>query len=239
MTESVYKNSRRLWNLICNFLLSRILWLQVVKCSNVRHFPSPSRICKCCGCVFFRGYHHIICHPLLKKGVPCVFKKYHWGYWGGGGVVYNSLWPRRGENSLTFSYIKSECPGQRGFKWLNYKRNSDLFFKVMRKRETKFKSVFQSNAKTKNENEIHIRFSKWCENEKRKLKSISVFQSDAKTKNEIRSSKPFFKVRRKRKTKSKIQICFSMPCENEKWIWHLNSSFPCHRKTVGTKVHAL
>ena len=68
---------------------------------------------------------------------------------------------------------------------------------------------------------------------------ISVFQSDPKAKNEIRSSKPFFKVRRKRKTKSKIQICFSMSCENEKWIWHLNSFFPCHRKTVGTKVHAL
>ena len=109
----------------------------------------------------------------------------------------------------------------------------------MRKRETKFKSVFQSNAKKKNE--IHIRFSKWCEKEKRKLKLISVFQRVffAKAKNEIRSSKPFFKVRRKRKTKSKIQICFSMSCENEKWIWHLNSFFPCHRKTVGTKVHAL
>ena len=39
-----------------NFFLSRILWLQVVKCSNVPHFPSPSRICKCCGCVFIRGY---------------------------------------------------------------------------------------------------------------------------------------------------------------------------------------
>ena len=70
--------------------------------------------------------------------------------------------------------------------WENEKRNSNPFFKVMRKRKTK--------------NEIHIRFSKWCENEKRKLKLISVFQSDAKTKNEIRSSKPFFKVRRKRKT---------------------------------------
>ena len=106
----------------------------------------------------------------------------------------------------------------------------------MRKRETKFKSVFQSNPKTKKEKrnsypffkvvrkrktktEIHIRFSKRCENE-------------------IRSSKPFFKVRRKRKTKSKIQICFSMSCENEKWKWHLNSLSPCHRKTVGTKVHA-
>ena len=90
------------------------------------------------------------------------------------------------------------------------------------KRETKFQSIFQSNAKTKNE--IHICF---------------VFQSDAKTKNEIRSSNPFFKVRRKRKTKSKIQICFAKSCENEKWTWNLNSIFPCHRKTVGTKVHAL
>ena len=31
---------------------------------------------------------------------------------GGGarGEVYYSLWPRGEENSLTFSYIKSECP---------------------------------------------------------------------------------------------------------------------------------
>ena len=73
--------------------------------------------------------------------------------------------------------------------------------------------------KRKTKTEIHIRFSKRCENE-------------------IRSSKPFFKVSRKRKTKSKIQICFSMSCEKEKCKWHLNSIFPCHRKTVGTKVHA-
>ena len=191
-------------------MLSRILRFQVVKCSNVRHFPSPSRICKCCNsCVFFRSYHHIICHPLLKKGVPCVCKTYHWGRGGGG--IYYSLWPRRGENSLTLSYIKSECPGQprgvgRGFKWLNWcsdpffkscqndKRNSDLFFIVTRKRETKFQSVFQSNAKTKNEKrnwypffkvmrkrktktEIDVRFSKWCENEKRNTKFKTVFQS--------------------------------------------------------------
>ena len=29
-----------------------------------------------------------------------------------------------------------------------------------------------------------------------------------------------------------------MSCENEKCKWHLNPNFPCHRKTVGTKVHA-
>ena len=95
-----------------------------------------------------------------------------------------------------------------------------------------------SNAKTKNK--IQIRFSKWCENEKRKLKFISVFQSEAKTKKEIRSSNPFFKVKRKRKTKSKIQICFSMSCENEKCKWHLNSIFPCHRKRLAIRyTHSL
>ena len=97
-----------------------------------------------------------------------------------GGGVYYSLWPREEENSLTFGYIKSECSGQpwgggRGFKWLDWcsdpffksckndKRNSDLFFTVMRKRKTK--------------NKIHIRFSKWCENEKRNTKCKTVFQS--------------------------------------------------------------
>ena len=103
----------------------------------------------------------------------------------------------------------------------NDKRNSNLFF---------------NNKQCKNE--IQIRFSKWCENENRKMKFKSVFQSEAKTKKEIRSSNPFFKVKRKRKTKSKIQICFSMSCENEKCKWHLNSICPCHRKTVGAKVHA-
>ena len=38
--------------------------------------------------------------------------------------------------------------------------------------------------------------------------------------------------------KNEIQIHFSMSCEKEKCKWHLNSIFPCHRKTVGTKVHA-
>ena len=59
---------------------------------------------------------------------------------------------------------------------------------------------------TKTKNEIQTRFSKWCENEKQKAKFKSVFQSHAKTK--------------------------------RKWRWSLNSIFLCHRKTVGTKVHA-
>ena len=31
---------------------------------------------------------------------------------------------------------------------------------------------------------------------------------------------------------------FLMSCENENCKWHLNAIFPCHRKTVGTNVHA-
>ena len=51
----------------------------------------------------------------------------------------------------------------------------------MQKRKTKFKSVFQSDAKTKTE--IQIRFSKLSENENKKAKLKSVFQCHAKTKN--------------------------------------------------------
>ena len=151
MIESFYKNSRRLWNLICNFLLSRILWLQVVKCSNVRHFPSPSRICKCCGCVFFRGYHHIICHPLLKKGVPCVCKTYHWE----GGSLLLTLAPERGK----FTYFQLHTKWMRGWPGLQMTGLVQWsVFQVMQKWQTKFRSVFQSDEKTRNE--IQIRFSK-------------------------------------------------------------------------------
>ena len=117
--------------------------------------------------------------------------------------------------------------------WKNDKRNSDLFF---------------NNKPYKNE--IQIRFSKWCENEKRnsnpffkvmrerKTKFKSVFKVMRKWKTKLkRNSLPFFKVVRKRKTKYEVQIRFSMSCEKEKWKWNLNSIFPCHRKTVGNKVH--
>ena len=131
-------------------------------------------------------------------------------------------------------------------------------FRWHKKMEFKFRFYFSFFFGLVKWNSISIsifRFLSTCDIEKRIWISFFVFRfrrtlkkefetknekrSDAKTKNEIRSSKPFFKVRRKRKTKSKIQICFSMPCENEKWIWHLNSFFPCHRKTVGTKIHPL
>ena len=128
---------------------------------------------------------------------------------GGGGSLLLTLAPGRGK----FTYfrlhkkwmLRSTLRGWPGLQmtglvqWSlfqvmkNDKRNSDLFFKV-RKRETKFKSVFQRNAKTKNEkrnwypffkvmrkrktkNEIDIRFSKWCENEKRNTKCKTIFQS--------------------------------------------------------------
>ena len=51
----------------------------------------------------------------------------------------------------------------------NEKRNSYPFFKVMRKRKTKY--------------EVQNRFSKLGKNEKQKAKFKSVFQCHAKTKN--------------------------------------------------------
>ena len=109
---------------------------------------------------------------------------------------------------------------------------------------------FSITSHTKTKNEIQIRFSKWCENEKRnsnpffkvmrerKTKFKSVFKVMRKWKTKLkRNSLPFFKVVRKRKTKYEVQIRFSMSCEKEKWKWNLNSIFPCHRKTVGNKVH--
>ena len=66
--------------------------------------------------------------------------------------------------------------------------------------------------KRKTKNEIHIRFSKWCENEKRKLKFISVFQRDAKTKYEVQNR-------------------FSKLVENEKQKAKFKSVFQCHAKT--------
>ena len=147
----------------------------------------------------------------------------------GGGGGYYSLWPRRGENSLTFSYIKSECPGKprgggRGFKWLNWcsdpffkscqndKRNSDLFFKVRQNEKRNSNPFFKAMRN-------------------RKTKFISVFQSDAKTKNENWNWYPFFKVMRKRKTKYEVQNRFSKLGENEKQKAKFKSVFQCHAKT--------
>ena len=159
MIESFYKNSRRLWNLICNFLLSLILWLQMVRCSNVRHFPSPWRICSCCdSCVFFRDYHHVICHPLLKKGVPCVCvcKTYHWE----GGSLLLTLALERGKFTY-FQLHKKWMPRSAPRGWQGLQMTGLVqwsVFQVMQKWQTKFRSVFQSDAKTRNE--IQIRFSK-------------------------------------------------------------------------------
>ena len=108
--------------------------------------------------------------------------------------------------------------------WENEKRNSNPFFKVMRKRKTK--------------NEIHIRSWKCWKTKNESWNWYPFFKVMRKRKTKYEVQNRFLKLGRKRKTKSKIQICFSMSCENEKWKWHLNSLFPCHRKTVGTKVHA-
>ena len=124
----------------------------------------------------------------------------------GGGRVYYSLWPRGEENSLSFGYIKSECPGLPwgggwGFKWLDW--CSDPFFKSCKNDKRNGASndwtgaVIPFSSHAKMTNEIQICFSKWLENEKR-------------------NSNPFFKVMRKRKTKNKIHIRFSKWCENEK-----------------------
>ena len=83
--------------------------------------------------------------------------------------------------------------------WKNDKRNSDLFFnnkpyknekrnsnpfsKVMRKRKTKFKSVFKVMRKWKTKLKRNsLPFFKWRENEKRNTKYKSVFQCHAKKK---------------------------------------------------------
>ena len=54
--------------------------------------------------------------------------------------------------------------------------------------------------------------------------------------NEKQNSDLFFQCHVK--TKNENQIRFSMSHVNKKWKWNLNSIFLCHRKTVGTKVHA-
>ena len=156
----------------------------------------------------------LIFSRLSSYHLSSIVKKREYRLWvrhiigGGGGWIYYSLWPGRGENSLTLSYIKSECPGQ--------PRPTELVqwsvFQVMPKWQTKFRSVFQSNAKTKNE--IPIRFSKWCESE-----------------NENWNWCPFFKVMRKRKTKYEVQNRFSKLGENEKRKAKFKSVFQYHAKT--------
>ena len=86
-------------------------------------------------------------------------------------------------------------------KWCeNEKRNSNPFIKVMWKRKTKFKFVFQSDTKTKNEkrssnaffnvrrkrktnSKIQICFLMSCENEKRKMEVEFEFHFPMPSKN--------------------------------------------------------
>ena len=93
-----------------------------------------------------------------------------------------------------------------------------------------------------------------CKCEKR---DSNPFLKVMRKRNKNRNSNPLFKVRRKRKTKNEIQIRFSVSqvdkkrkierewnsilqdrrkTKNKNEIWM--PFFLCHRKTVGTKVHA-
>ena len=120
----------------------------------------------------------------------------------GGGSLLLTLAPGRGK----FTYfrlhkkwmLRSTLRGWPGLQMTGLVQWS--LFQVMQKWQTKFRSVFQSNAKTKNEeqnsypffkvmrkrktkHEVQNRFSKLGENEKQKAKFKSVFQCHAKTKN--------------------------------------------------------
>ena len=85
------------------------------------------------------------------------------------------------------------------------KRNSNPFFKVMRKRKKKpkFKSPFQSAAKTKNE--------------KQNSNPFFNVTSRQKTKNRNGDGIPFYKAEEKRKIKMKFKFHFFMPSKNG---WH-------------------
>ena len=78
----------------------------------------------------------------------------------------------------------------------NEKWNSNPFFNVMRIRKRKFKSVFQSYVKTKNESQIC--FSKW--GEKWKTKTLIQLPFSKRVKSEKWISNAFFKVWWKRKS---------------------------------------
>ena len=102
--------------MICNFLLSRILCLQVVVSLNSRHFSSPSRVCTCYdSCskinVFVHSYRHGIRNSKLRLAIIRLvdsFKNVCWIY--GDGAVHLSLWPQGAEYLLAFTCIKSESP---------------------------------------------------------------------------------------------------------------------------------
>ena len=104
----------------------------------------------------------------------------------------------------------------------------------MQIRKTKFKSVFQSDAKTKHEKrnsnpffkvmrkrktktEIQIPFSKCGENEKRNSNPFFNVTSRQKTKNRNGNGIPFYKAEEKRKIKMKFEGHFFMPSKNG---WH-------------------
>ena len=109
----------------------------------------------------------------------------------------------------------------------------------MQIRKTKLKSVFQSDAKTKHEKRNSNPFFKVMR--KRKTKTEIQIPFSKCGENEKQNSNPFFNVTSRRKTKNRNGngIPFYKAEEIRKKKLTLNSICLCHRKTVGTKVHAL
>ena len=111
------------------------------------------------------------------------------------------------------------APGRRKFSCFSLRKKwiprstpdwcSNPFFKSRAITTNEIQIYFSNNKPHKNE--IQIRFSKWCENEKR-------------------NPYPFFKVMRKRKTKNEVQMRFSKLGENEKQKAKFRSVFQCHAK---------
>ena len=147
--------------------------------------------------------------PLINPVIPL----------GGGGgwsfkwLVFLSTFQIRAKNSNLF-FNNKQCK--------NEKRNWSPFSKVMRKRNTKneiqihfskgwenekqklkFKSPFQSAAKTKNQ--------------KRNSNPFFNVTSRQKTKNRNGNGIPFYKAEEKRKIKMKFEFHFFMPSKNG---WH-------------------
>ena len=79
------------------------------------------------------------------------------------------------------------------------------------------------------------------EYENRNSNPLFKVRRQRKAKNEKRNSNPFFSVISTQKTKNRNGngIPFYKAEEKRKLKWNLNSISLCHRKTVGTKVHAL
>ena len=139
-------------------------------------------------------------------------KTYHWE----GGSLLLTLAPERGKFTY-FQLHKKWMPRSAPRGWPGLQMTGLVqwsVFQVMQKWQTKFRSVFQSDEKTRNEKRNSYPFFIVMRKRKTKTEIHSLFQSDAKTKNKIRSSNRFSKLG-----------------ENEKQKAKFKSVFQCHAKT--------